>query len=157
MKLDTVPDLTMRGQEDPRGAATTPQRPMTVGQLAAHVTELAARPRDWWHLVRLDPMGPQHVRLAGVGADAAPQAEVWLVTWPPGYRTDVHDHEGPAASTAVSMVIAGELAEVKIAADGVAERPLRANRVQVHGGDRTHQLANPGPAYAVTLHARPSI
>ncbi|REE98214.1 cysteine dioxygenase [Thermomonospora umbrina] len=143
MDLDLVPDIAMRGQEDPHGLAVT--RPPTVGQVAARIHALAGRPEGWWHLVRLDPAAPDRVLL-----DAGDGVEAWLTTWPPGHRTDVHDHGG----TRVSTVLAGELIEVVIAPDGVTERPLRANRIRVHGGGRTHELTNPGPAYAVTLHAQ---
>ncbi|MFC9969291.1 cysteine dioxygenase [Spirillospora sp. NPDC127200] len=139
-----VPDITMRGQDDPHGRALT-ARPPTVGQLAARIRALAARPADWWPTVRFDPAAPVRVRL-----DAVEGVRLWLTTWPPGHRTDVHDHAG----TEVSTVLAGELAEIKIDGDGVTERPLRANRVRVHGGGHTHELTNPGPAYAVTLHAQ---
>ncbi|ACY99757.1 MULTISPECIES: cysteine dioxygenase type I [Thermomonospora] len=142
MDLDVVPDLTMRGQDDPHGLAA--QLPPTVGQLAARIGELAARPDRWWHLVRPDPAAPGQVALEETGG-----VRVWLTTWPPGHRTDVHDHGG----THVSTVVAGELTERVLTADGVTERPLRANRVRVHGG-RTHEIHNPGPAYAITLHAR---
>ncbi|MFC6884350.1 MULTISPECIES: cysteine dioxygenase [Actinomadura] len=138
-----VPDLTMRGHDDPHGR-TVRSRPPTVGQLAVRLRELAARPGDWWHRVAFDPDAPVRVALS-----EARGVRTWLVTWPPGHRTGVHDHGG----TSVSTVIAGELAEVTIASDGVAERPLRTNRVRVHGGGHAHELTNPGPAYAVTLHA----
>jgi hypothetical protein len=132
-----IPDITMRGQDDPRPRSP---RPPTVGQLAAELRALAGRPAEWWDLIRFDPAGPSRVRLD----DAR-----WLTTWPPGYRTAVHDHR----DTEVSTVIAGELVEVTISVAGVAERPLRANRVRVHGGGHPHELHNAGPAYAITLHA----
>lgn len=146
MNLDMVPDLVMRGQDDPHGRAIT-RRPPTVGQLASHVHALSSRPGDWWHLARFDPGAPVRVPLG-----EADGIRLWLVTWPPGYRTDVHDHTG----TEVSTVLAGELVEVRLTANGVTERPLRANRVRVHGGGRVHELANPGPAYAITLHGGPA-
>ncbi|WP_067454425.1 cysteine dioxygenase [Actinomadura macra] len=136
-----VPDLTMRGQDDPHGRTIT-ARPPTVGQLAARIHDLAARPGGWWRLVGFDAV-PVTISLDEV--DGVP---AWLATWPPGYRTTVHVH----GKTRVSTLIAGELAEVVIAPDGVTERPLKANRVRVHGS-RTHAFTNPGPAYAVTLHA----
>jgi hypothetical protein len=136
---DVIPDITMRGQDDLHGRPRTP-RPPTVGQLAAGLRALAGRPADWWDLIQFDPAGPRRVRLDGTR---------WLTTWPPGYRTDVHDH----SDTEVSTVIAGELVEITISAVGVAERPLRANRIRVHGGGHTHELHNAGPAYAITLHA----
>jgi hypothetical protein len=144
MKIDVVPDITMRGQDDPHGRPLAP-RPPTVGQLAAYLRDLAGRPADWWDLIRPDPAGPHRVSLDGGAAGAAR----WLTTWPPGYRTDVY-HQ---SATEVSMVIAGELVEVTISEHGVAERPVRANRVRVHGSGHDHELHNPGPAYAITLHA----
>ncbi|MES9606491.1 cysteine dioxygenase [Actinomadura sp. NPDC000929] len=133
MDLSVVPDLTMRGQDDPHGRATA-VRTATVGQLAARVGDLAGRPGEWWRLVRFDAAGPVHVPLDG---------RTWLTTWPPGH--------GGTIPTRVSTLIAGELAEVTITARGVTERPLRANRVRVHGGPPA--LTNPGPAFAVSLHA----
>ncbi|GGT92468.1 MULTISPECIES: cysteine dioxygenase [Actinomadura] len=133
MDLSVVPDLTMRGQDDPHGRAAA-VRPATVGQLAARVRDLAGRPAEWWRLVRFDAAGPVHLPLDG---------QTWLTTWPPGH--------GGTIRAQVSTLIAGELAEVTITARGVTERPLRANRVRVHGG--SHALTNPGPAFAVSLHA----
>ncbi|TYB48477.1 hypothetical protein [Actinomadura chibensis] len=128
-----VPDLFMRGQDDPHGRVVA-VRPPTVGQLAARVSDLAGRPEPWWRLVRFDAAGPVHVPLDGT---------TWLTTWPPGSGATVHAQVG--------TLIAGELAEVTIAECGVTERALRANRVRVHAGP--HTLTNPGPAFAVSLHA----
>lgn len=135
MDLSVVPDLTMRGQDDPHGRAAA-VRPATVGQLAARVRDLAGRPAEWWRLVRFDAAGPVHLPLDG---------QTWLTTWPPGH--------GGTIRAQVSTLIAGELAEVTITARGVTERPLRANRVRVHASGHTHELHNPGPAFAITLHA----
>jgi hypothetical protein len=137
--LSVVPDLTMHGQDDPHGRATA-VRPPTVGQLAARVRELAGRPGEWWRLVRFDLDEPVHVPL---------DDETWLITWPPG--------SGATVPGQVSTLIAGELTELAMTGRGVTERPLRANRVRVHGGAQT--MTNPGPAFAVSLHAgaaRPS-
>ncbi|NDU76070.1 cysteine dioxygenase [Actinomadura sp. DSM 109109] len=149
MDLSVVPDLTMRGQDDPHGRAAG-VRPPTLGQLAARVRHLAARPAEWWGLVRFDPAGAVHVPL---------DDRTWLTTWPPG--------PGAPIPAQVSTLVAGELAEVTITAHGVTERPLRANRIRVHGGapgaspaeprrdprDGAQSLTNPGPAFAVSLHA----
>ncbi|WP_026415501.1 cysteine dioxygenase [Actinomadura oligospora] len=144
MDLDLAPDLMMRGQDDPHGRDLL-KRPPTVGQLASRIRDLAARPDGWWHLVGFDPAGPVRVPLDDVDG-----VRLWLTTWPPAHRTGVHDH----VATEVSILIAGELVEVSIAEEGVAERPLRANRVRVHGGTHTHELTNAGPAFAITLHAQ---
>lgn len=133
MDLSVVPDLTMRGQDDPHDRAVA-LRPPTVGQLAARVRELAGRPDEWWRLVRFDADRPQDVPLDGT---------TWLTTWPPGHGGTVHG--------GVSTLVAGELAVVTLTERGVTERPLRANRIRVHGGPQA--LTNPGPAFAVSLHA----
>jgi hypothetical protein len=152
--LDLIPDITMHGQDDPHGRVIT-RRPPTVGQLAALVREHTGRPGDWWHHVRFDPAEPVSVRLTGTE-----DADVWLTAWPPGCRAHLRPHDGDAPQ--VATLIAGELAEVTIATDGVTERPLRANRVRVFGdpprprrGDdgHLHELANPGTSFAITLHA----
>jgi hypothetical protein len=131
--LSVVPDLTMRGQDDPHGRAVA-LRPPTVGQLAARVRALAGRPGEWSGLVRFEAAGPVHVPLDG---------EAWLTTWPPGHGGTVHG--------LVSTLVAGELAAVTMTGRGVTERALRANRVGVHAGPLA--LTNPGPAFAVSLHA----
>lgn len=135
-----IPDLGMRGALDPHGRSVAP-RPPTIGQLADRIHRLAARPGDWWHRVVFDPAAPVRVPLDSV---------IFLTTWPPGHRTDLHDHAG---ATEVSLLLGGELAEVTIGPLGVTERGLRAGRVRVHGGGHTHELHNPGRAYALTLHA----
>lgn len=145
-----IPDLTMRGMDDPHGRAAEGERPPTVGQLAARIHDLAARPADWWHLVTFEPDQLVRVRVETGLAGAAHPVEVWLTTWPPGHRTRVHGHGNATKATAV---VGGELVEVALTGQGATERPLRANRVRVHGGGHLHELANPGPGFAITLHA----
>jgi hypothetical protein len=160
MKSDVVPDITMRGRDDPHGRAAS-ARPPTVGQLAGGLRDLAGRRADWQALIRFDPARPSRVRL-----DAETGAFRWLTTWPPGHRagpptdhtdhTDRNDHDGHG--TEVTTLVAGELVEVTIGPEGVTERPMRAGRTRVHGAgaaDDTRELHNPGTTYAITLHARP--
>ncbi|WP_242903068.1 cysteine dioxygenase [Actinomadura terrae] len=142
----------MRGQEDPHGR-TIIARPPTVGQLAARVNDLAARPETWW------PLATFGAAPVTVPLEEAEGIRVWLTTWPPGRRDEVNCQ--------VSTLVAGELGEVVITPDGVSERPLRANRVRVHGGGAptggahpggahasgARAFTNPGPAYAITLHS----
>jgi hypothetical protein len=131
VNLSVIPDLTMQGES----GRHAPARTRTVGRLAGLVREFAARPGDWWHLVRFD----------GVPVPLAAEYELWLSAWPPGHRAD------PSAQ--VLAVLAGELAEQTITGQGVAERILRANRVRVYGGGHPRELVNPGPGYAISLHA----
>ncbi|HEU5156422.1 MAG TPA: cysteine dioxygenase [Streptosporangiaceae bacterium] len=149
MKIDIIPDITMRGQADPHGRAAGSRRP-TVGRLAAGLRDLAAGRADWRAAVRLDPAGPRRIRL---DAELAGAADLWLTTWPPRHAAGLH-----AEPAEISTLVAGELVEVAIGPDGVTERPLRAGRVQIRGtlpSLGTRALRNPGAGYAVTLHARP--
>lgn len=119
--------------------------PVTVGRLAGLVRAAAADPAQWWHLARFDPRRRVHVRLP-----AEPGCELWLVTTPPGYSGEQHnDRPGCEALT----VVAGELSERAITAAGVADLPLRPNRVRVHGRGHLHDTVNPGSSYAVSLCA----
>lgn len=131
MDLSVIPDLTLQGGDSVYAATST----VTVGRLAGIIRELSARPDEWWRLARFDGVP---VRLPG-------EHEVWLTAWAPGRRA------APAAD--VLAVLAGELSERTITGRGVAERTLRANRIRVYGGEDTRELVNPGPAYALSLHA----
>jgi cysteine dioxygenase type I len=118
---------------------------VTAGRLAGLVRDAAADPSRWWHLARFDPERPVHVRL-----DAAPGCELWLVTTPPGYSGVVRDC-GPGCEALT--VVAGELAERTITEAGVAERPLRPNRVRIRGRGHLHETVNTGTCYAVSMCA----
>ncbi len=131
MDLSVIPDLTLQGADSPYAADHT----LTVGRLAGLIRALSARPGDWWALARFDGVP---VRLPGEPA-------LWLTSWAPGQRT------APVAD--VLAVLAGELSERMLTGRGVAERTLRANRVRVYGGADPHELVNPGPGYALSLHA----
>jgi hypothetical protein len=127
MNFSAIPDLTMQSHDAVAG--------VTVGQLAGVVREMAARPAYWWHLARFD----------GTPVPLAAARELWLSAWSPGHRAD------PGA--AVLAVVAGELVERTITDQGVAERTLRANRIRVYGANHPRELVNPGPGFALTLHA----
>ena len=137
MNLSVVPDL-MQGGASPHA----PARALTVGRLAWLVRDVAARPGDWWHLVRLDGVP---VRVPVRLPVPAAECELWLSAWPAGYRGD------PGAD--VLAVLAGELTERTITGQGVAERALRANRVRVYGAGHPREIVNLGPALAISLHA----
>jgi hypothetical protein len=127
MNFSVIPDITLQSH--------APASTLTVGNLAGLVREVAARPAYWWHLARFD----------GTPVPVAAASELWLSAWPPGHRAD------PGAI--VLTVLAGELVEQTITGQGVAERTLRANRIRVYGADNPRELVNPGPGYALSLHA----
>lgn len=129
MNFSVIPDITLQGDAPERAHA------LTIGNLAAVVRDVAARPACWWHLARFD----------GEPVLVPAAHDLWLKAWPPGHRGD------PGA--AVLAVLAGELSERTITDQGVAERTLRANRVRVYGSGDPRELLNQGPGYALSLHA----
>jgi hypothetical protein len=136
LAFPTVPEMA------PAAAPSEPAR-LTVGELARAVSRLAVDAGRWCHLVRFDDDRPMSVEPPG---DVA----IRLTTWPPGFRSAP---DGPDAATQVIMVLAGELEEHAISPRGAATRSLRPNRVRVHGSGHVHELFNPGPTYAISLHA----
>ncbi|MBO0817859.1 MAG: cysteine dioxygenase [Actinobacteria bacterium] len=154
------PDLSAAPEIAQLAAGGTPHEPfgskngsnrLTTGSLAAVVRETAADPGRWWSRVRFDAERPVRTRLP-----AGPGFQLWLVTTPPGYRAtrEAAAPGSPAArpGSEVLTVLAGELAEHTVTADGDEIRPLRPNRVRVRGqGDRP-RIVNPGACYAVSLH-----
>ncbi len=131
MNFSAIPDITQQVRE-PAAAG-----PPTIGRLAGVLRDVAARPAYWWQLARFD----------GVPVALPAFPELWLRAWPPGHRAV------PVAAPGVLAVLAGELAERTITEQGVAERTLRANRIRVYGTPLPRELLNPGPAYALSLHA----
>ncbi|WP_262401353.1 hypothetical protein [Actinomadura sp. CNU-125] len=140
-----VPDLTMRGQDDPHGRALT-ARPPTIGRLAARVHALAARPADWWRLIGFDEAGPARIRLDDAGG-----IPVWLTTWPPGH--------GATADARVSTLIAGELAEVVITRTASPNAPCARTASASTAASRAPSPTGPGlrrqPARVTSPGGRP--
>jgi len=80
--------------------------------------------------------------------------EAWVIGWPPDGRLELHDHGG---SRGVVTVVAGSLVETSVARFGerltlrtrmvsAATRPLAI------GVDRIHDVTNPGPGAALSVH-----
>ena len=76
--------------------------------------------------------------------------EVWVLSWPPGTAIELHDH---GASEGAFRVVAGELEEHEVAADGTTTtRRHAAGSGSVFGVGVLHAVANPGPAPATSVH-----
>jgi hypothetical protein len=80
--------------------------------------------------------------------------EAWVIGWPPGGTLELHDHGG---SRGVVTVVAGSLVETSVAHFGdrltLRTRSVSAaTRALSIGIDRIHDVTNPGPAVALSVH-----
>ncbi|ATE56904.1 cysteine dioxygenase family protein [Actinosynnema pretiosum subsp. pretiosum] len=104
----------------------------------------AARRERWAHLLRYDPDHRFATLVEGSG-----DQEVWLMSWLPGQRTDLHDH---GLTSGAFTVVSGSLTEVVGSGASQALHHLRAGQSRVFGPDYAHQVRNDGTDPAVTLH-----
>jgi predicted metal-dependent enzyme (double-stranded beta helix superfamily) len=81
---------------------------------------------------------------------------VWAMVWSPGARTSVHDHH----CSCCFGVWSGAIQEVWFRAVGDAEAVATAEATRERGyvacmmptGPNLHQIANPGPEEAISIH-----
>ncbi|MEU9132799.1 cysteine dioxygenase family protein [Kitasatospora sp. NPDC048540] len=133
-------------QPAPAGTARPP-RPLTPDALRAVVRDLAERPEEWIHRVRLASGDRWYERLA-----ADRDHEVWLISWLPGQSTGFHDHGDSAGAFTVAL---GELEELSLAGpdQGLLIRRLAPGAVRAFGPDYLHDVRNSAAGPAVTIHA----
>ena len=156
-----VPPNTVPPSADPSSAEDAGQsaRPSNAGppqgtdqnRAPAHPVRTAhafAANRDSWaHLLRYDP----DQRWFGL-LERTAEHEVWLLSWLPGQRTELHDHGG---ATGAFTVVSGLLTERAVRPDSrPAEvlHPLVAGQSRVFGPNYVHQVHNDGPDPAVSIH-----
>ena len=139
MSVDLAPDHSPASNQLPA--------PLTPAQLRAVVTELAERPAEWIHRVRLAAEDRWYERLS-----LAEDHEVWLISWLPGQSTGFHDHRGSRGAFTVAL---GELEELSLGGpDGeLRTRRLIAGAARAFGPEFLHDIRNTAPGPAVTLHA----
>ncbi|MGB8963494.1 MAG: cysteine dioxygenase family protein [Pseudonocardiaceae bacterium] len=136
--MHAVPDLTVPAPDiAPAGG------PVSLAM------RLAAHPELWWRLLdyRTDT---RWYRLL----EKTDQHEVWLLSWLPSQRTDLHDH-GPASGA--FAIAAGTLTERVVGARPgrspvEVTRALSTGRCRAFGPHYVHQVANTGAVPAVSVH-----
>jgi mannose-6-phosphate isomerase-like protein (cupin superfamily) len=80
--------------------------------------------------------------------------ELWLLSWLPGQRTELHDHGGAAGAL---TVVSGTLTErvARVEPDGRAVEVVHEVHVgqsRVFGPHHVHQVSNEGADPAVSVH-----
>lgn len=77
-------------------------------------------------------------------------AQLWLISWPPGARTGWHDH---GTATGAFTVLRGRLVEHSWADGGVVVRGLEAGDSHAFAGGHIHDVRNDDDRPALSLHA----
>ncbi|MGW2867538.1 cysteine dioxygenase [Kitasatospora sp. NPDC001225] len=147
---NTRPDAaspTSTPEPPPTPPAGDTPAPLTPGTLRTIVRELAERPEEWIHHVRLSTEERWYRRLA-----ADDDHEVWLISWLPGQSTGFHDHGGSRGAFAVAL---GELEELSLGGpeQGLLIRRIPAGTARAFGPEYVHDVRNTAVGPAVTLHA----
>lgn len=126
----------------PRHAA-----PISLGltDLVALTRRVAAEVHAGDHDVVIDPHRRWYQRIQGDD-----YVDVWLISWATEQYAELHDHAG---SFGALTVVSGTLAETRWTAGGLRSRRLRAGRSVGFGLGHVHDVANPSPAPAVSVHA----
>jgi predicted metal-dependent enzyme (double-stranded beta helix superfamily) len=137
---------------DPLGAALT-ARPTadtpTPRLLTAVARRFAARPDLWRPRVRFTSPERFYARL-----EHTEEYEVWLLTWLPGQRTEIHGHGG---SSGAFSVVQGALTERAFPRTSLPVHPprltLASGDTRAFGPRHVHEVGNDGEVPAVSVHA----
>jgi mannose-6-phosphate isomerase-like protein (cupin superfamily) len=110
------------------------------------VRAVADDPHLWQHLVRYDRGSRYWARIATL-----PGADLWLLTWLPDQKTDLHDHGDAAASF---TVVHGTLTETRVHPGGLlVDSVMRAGDVHEVPAGAVHDVGNRGLEPAISIHA----
>lgn len=122
-----------------------PGRVLTLKELQLWVTELAARPELWEHLVRHDTGGRHYASLYRDG-----DIDVWVLCWNVQDDTGWHDHDVSSGAVAVTR---GAVAEATPRIGGEpSARVVPAGRAFAFGPDHIHRMSGAVDG-SVSLHA----
>ena len=116
-------------------------------ELAAIAGRLASIANRWSKLAAPHPDRRWYARLH---RDAA--HDVWLLGWDHAQGIELHDHGG---SSGAFCVVTGRLVEAytdRTTRPLLRRRPVGTGEVLAFGPDHVHDLSNPGPGAAISIH-----
>jgi quercetin dioxygenase-like cupin family protein len=119
--------------------------PLFLADLAALTREVAAEVRAGLHPVTIDPERRWYRLLR---SDS--YVDVWLISWATEQTAELHDHAG---SLGALTVVSGTLVEQRWVGDGLRARRLRTGRSVGFPLGHVHDVGNPAPEPAVSVHA----
>src|SRR3712207_6660942 len=109
------------------------------------VTDLAASPETWSHLVRHEPNQRTYAQIV-LNEDVG----VWLICWMDDHDTGFHDHD---LSSGAVAVVQGRVREERLGLDGGMSRVYGAGEAFDFEAADIHRMAHAGGGPAVSLHA----
>jgi quercetin dioxygenase-like cupin family protein len=114
--------------------------------LLPYLRDLAADPALWRPHVRFDTGSRHWSRLT-----SGPDIDVWLLTWLPDQRTDLHDHGDAAAAL---TVVQGSLTEVRADRTGaLTAAAFSTGAAHWVAPGVVHDVVNTSREPAVSIHA----
>jgi quercetin dioxygenase-like cupin family protein len=119
--------------------------PLVLADLTDLTRRVADEVRAGRHPVHIDPVKRWYQLLRSDDF-----VDVWLISWATEQAAELHDHAG---SLGALTVVAGRLAEQRWTGDGLRTRTLRAGRSASFPLGHVHEVVNPAPAPAVSVHA----
>ncbi len=119
--------------------------PLGLADLTAVTREVAAEVRSGLYPVHIDPDRRWYRLLR-----SDDYVDVWLISWATEQTAELHDHAG---SLGALTVVSGRLLEQRWTGDGLRSRRLAAGRSVGFGLGHVHDVGNPEPAPAVSVHA----
>ena len=118
--------------------------PLATEILADIAVGLGQATALWRPHVDHDPLSRTAVRLV-----ATDVYEAWLLGWTPTQRVELHDHGG---ANAAFVVLEGALTEISLTRSGPTSERLGVGAVGTVPAGVVHDVLNPGPADATSLH-----
>jgi len=128
-----------------RPVRTAGPTPLALADLTALTRQIAAEVHAGRHPVHIDPLRRWYQLLR-----ADDFVDVWLISWATEQAAELHDHAG---SLGALTVVSGELLEQRWVGDELRPRRLRAGRSVGFPLGHVHDVGNPAPAPAVSVHA----
>jgi hypothetical protein len=121
--------------------------PYRGADLLALTRRVAAQVGAGRHPYVIDPERRWYHR---VGGDDT--VDIWLITWATEQASELHDHAG---SLGALTVVSGRLVEDRWSptGGGLRRRTIRVGRGAAFGLGHVHEVSNPGPEPAVSVHA----
>jgi predicted metal-dependent enzyme (double-stranded beta helix superfamily) len=119
--------------------------PLALADLRSLTQQVAAEVHLGVHPVVVDPDRRWYQLLR---SDAF--VDVWLISWATEQSAELHDHGG---SLGALTVVSGALTEQRWVGTGLATRRLRAGSGAGFPLGHVHDVGNPDPTPAVSVHA----